>query len=221
MLVSGFGPYEGISVNPSYEVPKALCEHGLVSADSRYDEALQGADVRISTVNLPVSFAKAWPLLLEAIENTDSNIVVATGLKHDARGILLERCATNLIDTVKPDVDNAQPRRTPIDEDGPAAYWTKLPLRSILRDFTEDEICSSLSSDAGTFVCNALFYSLQHWTAMHEHVLSGFISFPKIVDSKSKEHGLPMDQQVAAGRDVVCETIRYYRQPSSGDILLA
>ena len=76
-----------------------------------------------------MSFAKAWPTLLEAIEQAKPDIVIATGLKRTSRGILLERCATNLMDAAKPDADNVIPPRRPIDPEGPAAYWTRLPLR--------------------------------------------------------------------------------------------
>ena len=69
------------------------------------------------------------------------------------------------MDAIKPDADNVIPRREPIDPNGPAAYWTRLPLRSILNDFTDDSIPATLSSDAGTFVCNSLFYNLLNWTA--------------------------------------------------------
>ena len=83
---------------------------------------------------------------------------------------MLERCATNLMDAIKPYADNVIPRREPIDPNGPAAYWTRLPLRSILNDFTDDSIPATLSSDAGTFVCNSLCYNLLNWTATQEQV---------------------------------------------------
>lgn len=41
------------------------------------------------------------------------------------------------MDAIKPDADNVIPRREPIDPNGPAAYWTRLPLRSILNDFAD------------------------------------------------------------------------------------
>lgn len=113
----------------------------------------------------PGELRQSLTTLKETIEATKPNIVIATGLKHAARGVMLERCATNLMDAIKPDADNAIPRREPIDPNGPAAYWTRLPLRSILNDFTDDSIPATLSSDAGTFVCNSLFYNLLNWTA--------------------------------------------------------
>lgn len=164
VVISGFDHYDGVEVNPAVEVPKAIAEQGL-GVSSAPDDPLEQVAVTVHAVSIPVSFAKAWPTLKETIEATKPNIVIATGLKHAARGVMLERCATNLMDAIKPDADNVIPRREPIDPNGPAAYWTRLPLRSILNDFTDDSIPATLSSDAGTFVCNSLFYNLLNWTA--------------------------------------------------------
>ena len=223
IVISGFTPYEGIGVNPAVLVPAAVAKQWADPAQSQAisEELLQDIAVTVTNVTLPVSFAKAWPTLLEAIEQAKPDIVIATGLKRTSRGILLERCATNLMDAAKPDADNVIPPRRPIDPEGPAAYWTRLPLRSILRDFAKHEIPAALSSDAGTFVCNSLFYQLLHWTATQDRVLAGFVSFPPINGGSRLQNGLDLRQQVRAGRDVVRETVRYYLQPSSGDILIA
>lgn len=207
VLMSGFDHYDDVTVNPSLLVPQALADSGLGAGE---------LDVRVDlhTVALPVSFAKAWPTLAESIEAIHPDIVIATGLKHAARGVLLERCATNVMDTSRPDADNARPRLEPIDPDGPAAYWTRLPLHAILNGFAHDSVPASLSSDAGTFVCNSLFYNLLNWTAGQSRVLAGFVSFPKI------EGRVTLDQLTDAGRTVVLETVRYHLRPSSADILL-
>ena len=220
VVMSGFDHYDGVEVNPAYEVPTALAAQGL-GDPSGPDDSLGGVEVTIHAVSLPVSFAKAWPTLLEAIEAVHPDIVIATGLKHAARSVMLERCATNLMDAARPDADNVIPRREPIDPDGPAAYWTRLPLRSILKDFTIDSIPATLSSDAGTFVCNSLFYNLLNWMSTQDRVLGGFVSFPLVGPAHSSQHGLPLDQQIAAGRDVVRETVHYYLKPSNADILIA
>ena len=87
-------------------------------------------------------------------------------------------------------------------------------------DFTVEDIPATLSSDAGTYVCNSLFYRLMHWNASQERVLSGFGSFPKVVESAHSPQGLPLDRQVAACRAVVREAIRYHLRPASEEILL-
>ena len=90
-----------------------------------------------------------------------------------------------------------------------------------MNECTAETNTATLSSDAGTFVCNSLFYNLLNWTATQERVLGGFVSFPPVVPAHSSQHGLPLDQQIAAGRDVVREAVRYYLKPSSSDILIA
>ena len=192
IVISGFTPYEGIDVNPAVLVPAAVAKQWADPAQSQAisEELLQDIAVTVTNVTLPVSFAKAWPTLLEAIEQA------------------------------KPDADNVIPLRRPIDPEGPAAYWTRLPLRSILHDFAKHEIPAALSSDAGTFVCNSLFYHLLNWSAGQERrILSGFVSLP-IVNGRPHERGLSIEQQTAAVDDVLRESERYFLQPSSSDILL-
>ena len=120
IVISGFTPYEGIDVNPAVLVPAAVAKQWADPAQSQAisEELLQDIAVTVTNVTLPVSFAKAWPTLLEAIEQAKPDIVIATGLKRTSRGILLERCATNLMDAAKPDADNVIPPRRPIDPEG-------------------------------------------------------------------------------------------------------
>ena len=139
VVICGFDHYENIDVNPSYEVPEALVRDGI-GEPSDVDDPLHDANVSINTVALPVSFANAWPTLLETLDATRPDIVIATGLKHAAHSVAMERCATNLMNAARPDADNALPRFEPIIKDGPAAYWTRLPLRAIINDFARDGI---------------------------------------------------------------------------------
>ncbi|NEG89418.1 pyroglutamyl-peptidase I [Bifidobacterium aerophilum] len=231
VVISGFDHYDGVDVNPCVEVPRALAQRGVAFDVSQppFDEADGGFGVTVHAVSLPVSYTRAWAVLHEALESVHPDIVIATGLKHTARGVMLERCATNQISDGRPDADGMAPPTGPIREDGPAAYWTRLPLRSILRDFAHDGVPASLSSDAGTFVCNSLFYRLLDWTARQDHVLSGFVSLPRVAEDGTSDgatgaaqgHGVPLEHLIEACGDVVRETARYRLEPSSGDILIA
>lgn len=228
VVISGFASYPDVERNPSQEVPKAFAEQGL---GDEPDDVLDGVELSVNTVDLPVSFEEAWPKLKETLDATHPNIVIATGLKAAARGILLERCATNVIDTsrreAQGDIPGSRaevaegPMRKPVDPRGPAGFWTRLPLRAILDDFGSHGIPSALSSDAGTFLSNSVFYDLMHWSACQERVLSGFVSFPIITSEPHPRHGLSFEQQVEACRLVVRESVQYYLDPSSSDILIA
>ncbi|MEE1295905.1 MAG: pyroglutamyl-peptidase I [Bifidobacterium sp.] len=218
IVISGFDPYPHVEANPALIVPDTLAAEGVPPLGD--DDPLRNVRLNIHAVHMPVSFTKAWPTLRDTLERTHPDIVIATGLKRDARGILLERCAINAKDTTRADADNVVPRRSLIDEDGPAAYWTGLPLRAILNAFARDDIPASLSSDAGIFVCNALFYRLQEWSATRPRTMSGFVNLPAINEHPHPKFGLTLAQQVTAARDVVREAARYLLAPLSGDILL-
>ena len=219
VVISGFGPYPDLRVNPAYEVPDALAgEQWRPDADD--EDFLDDLDVHVIAVHVPISFSEAWSTLRRTVEQDKPQIVIATGVKHASRGISLERCAINQVDPRGRDAHDTPPRSGPINEQGPAALWTRMPLRAILRSFAQDDIPATLSSDAGTYVCNSLFYELLNWTVAQDRVLSGFVSLPIVVQSQDEHHGLTMQQQIRAGRHVVVEALRYYRRPSSDDILL-
>ncbi|MDO4913072.1 MAG: pyroglutamyl-peptidase I [Bifidobacteriaceae bacterium] len=218
VVVSGFDPYEGVEVNPSFEVPRILAERGMIDAKTLQDEELDGVEISITAVTMPVSFEEAWPQLLATINESNPDIIIATRLRKDARSIMLERCATNIIDLDHGEGDNS--RRVKIDENGPAAYWTKLPLGSIIHAFAEDNIPANLSSDAGIYVCNSLFYNLLNWASKKDHVIAGFVGLPKIVENTGMYRALSLEQQVQAVSDVIRESVKYYLHPSSSDILL-
>ncbi|KJY49454.1 Pyrrolidone-carboxylate peptidase, partial [Bifidobacterium kimbladii] len=94
VIVAGYDHYEGVDVNPSYQVSQALAEHGMEGmrpVGPTEEDPLEGVDLAISSVTMPVSFAKAWPILHEAIERVRPDIIIATGLKRRARGIAMER----------------------------------------------------------------------------------------------------------------------------------
>lgn len=217
IVISGFGPYADLEINPSFEVPSALSK-----MESDQFSISSDVNIRVTSVMLPISFANSWPELLETIEKENANIVISTGVKHSARGVQLERCATNMMDTKMPDVDNRRPQRMSIVDNGPAAYWTRLPLRMILNDFAREGIASTLSSDAGTYVCNSLFYRLLNWSTNNydRKLLAGFVSFPPVVASHDARHGLPLQLQIKAGQDIVSEAVKYYLKPSSLNMLL-
>lgn len=223
IVISGFTPYDGIDVNPAVLVPAALAEYWNDPSQSvaLSDDLLQDVSISVMTVTLPVSFANAWPMLLNAIEQANPDIVIATGLKRSARGVLLERCATNLMDAAKPDADNVIPPRRPINRKARLHIGRVCRCVRFCCDFAKHEIPAALSSDAGTFVCNSLFYHLLDWSAAQEkRILSGFVSLPIVNEQPHPQHGLSIAQQITAGNDVIRESVRYFLQPSSSEILL-
>ncbi len=164
ILVTGFEPFGGQNLNPSWEVARAL--HGLT---------LEGAQV--SSVQLSCVFAQALPTLQQALAQHHPDIVLALGQAEGRCDFSVERVAINVMDARIPDNAGAQPIDVPVIAGGPAAYFSTLPIKSLVAGLKAAGFPASVSQTAGTFVCNQVFYALQH-TLAGLGVHSGFVHLP-------------------------------------------
>lgn len=165
VLLTGFEPFDLDAVNPSWEAVRQL------------DGMLLEADVQIVARRLPCAFATAGECLLGLIDQLRPAMVIATGLGPGRSDISIERVAINVNDARIPDNLGEQPVDTPVVEGGPAAYFSTLPIKAMVNAVREAGIGASVSQTAGTFVCNQVFYVLQHALA-GTAVRSGFIHVP-------------------------------------------
>lgn len=165
VLVTGFEPFDGALINPSGEIAQRLADRGH-------------PDARIISVVLPVSFARAAPLLLTAIDTHRPDVVIALGLAKSRTSITPERIAINLADARIADNDGSQPRDTTIELDGPAARFTGLPATAIAQALDAAGIPSEVSLTAGSYVCNHVFYTLMGVAASRPGLRAGFIHVP-------------------------------------------
>lgn len=178
LLLTGFEPFDHDVVNPSWEAVRQL--DGLQLTE----------DVRIVARRLPCAFATAPETLIAFIEESNPAMVIATGLGPGRSDISIERVAINVNDARIPDNLGAQPIDTAVVEGGPAAYFSTLPIKSMVRAVREAGIAASVSQTAGTFVCNQVFYRLQHALA-GSAVRSGFIHVPGLPESGQPSMALP------------------------------
>lgn len=165
VLVTGFEAFAGESVNPSGEIARRLAELGH-------------PDCHLVSDVLPVSFARAAPLLAAAIEAHQPDIVIALGLAETRHAITPERIAINLADARIADNDGAQPRDAEIEHGGPAARFTRLPVKAIAHALDAAGIPSDVSLSAGSYVCNHVFYELMGLAAARPGLRAGFIHVP-------------------------------------------
>jgi pyroglutamyl-peptidase len=149
ILLTGFEPFGGHSRNPSWEVARAL--HG---------QTLQGA--QIVAVQLPCVFAQALAALQQALTQHQPDIALALGQADGRCDFSVERVAINLMDARIPDNAGAQPVDVPVVAGGPAAYFSTLPIKALVAGLRCAGFAASVSQTAGTFVCNQVFYALQH-----------------------------------------------------------
>ncbi|MEY4713449.1 MAG: hypothetical protein RIS88_2899 [Pseudomonadota bacterium] len=169
VLVTGFDPFDGASLNPSWEAARAL--HG---------QDINGH--RVVAGQLPTDFARSLPALEALLRAHAPRLVVCCGLAGGRAAISLERVAINVQDARIP--DNAGAR--PVDEaivpgaEAPAAYFTSLPIKAMRRALQDAGIATEVSQTAGTFVCNHVFYGLMHHLATRGPTTArgGFVHVP-------------------------------------------
>ena len=167
ILLTGFEPFGGDALNPSEEIARAL--HGQVIARHRVVGAL-----------LPCVFGAALKELKHLLKLHQPALVVCTGLAGGRAEITPERVAINIDDARIADNAGQQPIDKPVVKGGPAAYWSTLPIKVIVRELRKRGLPAAVSQTAGTFVCNHVFYGLMHELALHHPgVRGGFIHVPE------------------------------------------
>lgn len=193
LLITGFEPFDGEAVNPSWAVAQAL--HGQVIAGAR-----------VAAVQLPCVFAQALLSLQAALDRQRPAWVLALGLAGSRSAVSVERVAVNLVDARIPDNAGAQPVDEPVVAGGPAAFFTGLPAKAIVAALRQAGWPAELSHSAGSFVCNQVFYGLMQALAARPGVVGGFIHLPPMPEQAARHpqtQTMPLAEQLAAMRRVV------------------
>lgn len=163
LLITGFDPFGGEGINPSWEAV-----HLLEDTIGEY---------RLTKLRLPTVFGRAADLLLEAADRLQPDAVLCVGQAGGRAGITPEVIGINLREARIPDNEGHQPQNEPVIPGSPAAYFATLPVREMVRAVQAGGLPASLSYSAGAFVCNDVLYSLLHrfdGTA----VRAGFVHVP-------------------------------------------
>ena len=164
VLLTGFEPFNGASINPAWEAVRALkgwIEDGFI----------------VEILQLPCVFGFANRVLCGAVDEIKPDIVICVGQAGGRADLTMERVAINVDDAPILDNDGQQPVDAPIAIEGPAAYFASLPVKAIVGAMRERGLRASVSQTAGTFVCNHVFYGLMHHLRDQE-VIGGFIHVP-------------------------------------------
>lgn len=167
-LLTGFEPFGGHGHNPSWpaarEAARTLRAQGMDAVAER----------------LPCTFSGSTEALEGALATHRPGVVIACGLAGGRTQVAVERVAVNLQDARIPDNAGHQPSGGPVDDAGPAAYFSTLPVKRILAALRDAEIPAELSLSAGSFVCNHVFYEVMHRAGARGSTVrrAGFIHLP-------------------------------------------
>ncbi|MFZ6649220.1 pyroglutamyl-peptidase I [Undibacterium sp. TJN25] len=177
ILVTGFEPFGGETVNPALEAARRL--HGL-----------QLGEHRVTAMELPCEFGASIRLLEKQLAQLQPAIVLCVGQAGGRTSIDLERVAINVDDARIPDNAGFQPIDEPVIAGGPAAYFSGLPIKAITAALGAAGIPASVSQTAGTYVCNHIFYGLSHLVATQfPQVRGGFVHIPYLPEQAARQPG--------------------------------
>ncbi len=170
VLLTGFEAFgddpSGQGLNPSALAVRAL--HGKRIAGHRV----------VASV-LPCVFGQSVSALKALVLAHRPAMVVCVGQAGGRAGISIERIAVNLDDAPLPDNAGRVVHNTPVVAGGPAAYFSTLPVQAMRAALQRGSTPGELSSSAGHFVCNHVFYALMHLLAKKKGaVRGGFIHVP-------------------------------------------
>ncbi|QIM62291.1 pyroglutamyl-peptidase I [Pasteurellaceae bacterium Orientalotternb1] len=175
ILVTGFEPFGGESINPSWEVAKILAKQP-----------------HIDTVQLPCVFDLSLDVLKQKIQALQPDVVICIGQAGGRASIEIERVAINLNDASIPDNQGNQPIDTTVVPNAPAAYFTTLPAKAMVQAIKNAGIPASLSLSAGSYVCNHTMFGLLHFLAEHfPQTRGGFIHIPFLPEQGVQHRNVP------------------------------
>lgn len=149
ILVTGFTPFGGETVNPALEAIKRLPQEIL--------------GVEIITLEIPTVFRESSEVLFKGIDVIQPDAILSIGQAGGRQGITMERVAINIDDAPLPDNEGAQPIDEKIREDGASAYFASLPIKRIVQAVQEIGIPAQISNTAGTYVCNHVMYEVLYY----------------------------------------------------------
>ena len=189
LLITGFDPFGGEAINPSWEAVKGLPDHI--------------GDYSIIKIEIPTVFGSAAQKVIAAAEELEPDVILCVGQAGGRAAVTPEVIAINLQEARIPDNLGNQPVNVPVATDGPAAYFATVPVREMVQTIQAGGIPSALSYSAGAFVCNDVLYRLLH----HFHgtdTRAGFIHVPYLPQqAKENQPSLPLEQIVEALRAAI------------------
>lgn len=182
VLITGFDPFGGESVNPALEAVMALPD--------------TIGDTEVIKIEIPTVFGKSLEAIRAAVETHKPDIVISVGQAGGRFGVTPERIAINVDDARIKDNEGNQPVDAPVAENGPAAYFSNLPIKAMTQAMVKAGIPASVSNTAGTFVCNHVMYGILHMIHTdYPNMRGGFIHVPYIPAQVTSKANMPSMSQ--------------------------
>ena len=192
LLITGFDPFGGETVNPAWEAVRRL------------PDTIGGW--RLTKLEIPTVFGAASRKVLDAAREVQPDVILCIGQAGGRKAITPEMVAINLRHARIADNAGQQPQDEPVVPDGPAAYFATVPVRAMTQAIEDAGLPASVSYSAGTFVCNDTLYAVLHHYR-DTAVQAGFVHVP-FLPQQAKE-GVPFMEleEIVRGLKIMIEAI--------------
>ncbi len=186
LLLTGFEPFGddpgAQNLNPSAAIAQAL--HGQ-----------RIAGWQVTGHVLPCVFGRSVSVLKRLIKMHEPDAILCLGQAGGRAAISLERIAINWDEAALPDNAGIVRAGQPILKTAPAAYFSTVPIEAMRHALLAQGIPAELSSTAGHFVCNHVFFSLMHALAKRKaKTPAGFIHVPYLPEQAKLTGSASMSQ---------------------------
>ena len=181
LLITGFEPFGGEKINPSWEAVRHLPD--IIG------------EYELCKLNIPTIYGEAAGLVLDKAREIGADVIISVGQAGGRDAVTPERIAVNIRDGRIPDNAGVLYRGERVVQDGPAAYFSTLPVETMSQAIRDARIPASVSNTAGCYVCNDVLYTLLHMYHGTQ-VRVGFIHVPWLPEQGTPS--LPLETTVKA-----------------------
>ena len=181
LLITGFDPFDGASVNPSWEAVKLLPD--------------KIGEYELCKLQIPTVFDLAPRTVLEKAADIQPDAIISVGQAGSRKAVTPERIGINVRDARITDNAGISPKDEPIVPGGPDGLFSTLPVKAMIAAIQDAGLPASVSNTAGTFVCNDVLYSLLHHFSGTD-VRCGFIHVPWLPEQG--QPSLPLEDTAKA-----------------------
>jgi pyroglutamyl-peptidase len=206
IVVTGFAPFGGERINPSWEIARNL------------DGDVIGG-LQVKSVRLPVNCLAAARRVEAAFVRYRPRAILGLGQARGRPALSLERIAINLFQNTKAGQLDSRNDGHPVIRDAPDAYFSRLPMSAILKTLERRKVPVSISLSAGAYACNAAMYAALHVTRRRANFPAGFIHLPFDAAQSARAPAVPsmpvalMEEAIRAAIVVIAREALPQHQP--------
>lgn len=179
LLVTGFDPFGGQTVNPAWEAVSLLPD--------------TVGDFAVTKLLVPTVYGLAAKTALEKAQKIKPDAIVCVGQAGGRAKVTPEVVGINLRDASICDNAGVKPWNEPVVPGGADALFSTLPVHEMVEKAQKKGLPCALSYSAGAFACNDLLYTLlHHYQGTDTQV--GFIHVPFLPSqTDEKTPSLPLE----------------------------